>query len=246
MKWLAAILLAFLAFPALAQRVPVAEGEVVWARYIEPTDRYDHQVFGDAPLWGGLEISVNTCIGCAGFRMADIIFTLPPDRVFEDLEPRAVDLDGDDYREVVVVETDMARGATLAIYDARGKRAATLPVGQTHRWLAPAGIGDFDGDGHVEIAYVDRPHLARELVFLRYRAGVPTELARAPGFTNHRFGEGEILGGVKSCAGGEALILASADLSRVLSVTLAGGRIVSEDLGPLTSDDDLRLAMVCG
>jgi hypothetical protein len=41
--------------------------------------------------------------------------------------------------------------------------AATPHIGSANRWLAPIGAADLDGDGRVEIAYVDRPHLARTL-----------------------------------------------------------------------------------
>lgn len=231
--------------PVLADEVSLRAGEVVRARLTQPTDRYDHQVFGDLPLWGGMELSVNTCLDCAGQSLTDIAVTLPAGRVFEDIEVRVADLDGDGRTEAVVVETDIARGATLAIYDATGKRAATLPVGQTHRWLAPAGIGDFDGDGRVEIAYVDRPHLARELVFVRYDQGRLTELARSPGYSNHRIGDAMMTGGVQSCAGRDTLILPSGDWSRLMAVRLVAGRIVASDLGPSGNDADMRRALDC-
>jgi len=222
---------------AQAERVPVAQGEVIRATLIDPTDRYDHDILGSLPDWGGLVIKVNTCLECAGFIFADVVVTLPKTRVFEDVEARVADLDGDGRSEVIVVETDMARGATLAIYDATGKRASTKPVGQTHRWLAPAGIGDFDGDGRVEIAYVDRPHLAKELVFLRYADGTLTEIARAPGFANHRIGQEVISGGTLRCDGQDRLIVASGDWSRRLTVRLDGRRITAKDAGPLTGTD---------
>ena len=245
MRWRVALLVALACGPGTAQTVLPGAGEVVRARLTQPTLRYDHQVFGDRPLSGGMKITVNTCIGCAGLQLSEVRITLPPTHVFEDITARVADLDGDGRAEVVVVETDMARGATLAVYDARGKRAATAPVGQTHRWLAPAGIGDFDGDGRVEIAYVDRPHLARELVFLRYDAGTLTELFRAPGYTNHRFGEAEIQGGVRSCAGQDEVVLASGDWRRVVAVRRAAAGVVARDLGPFTADADLRAALQC-
>ena len=85
---------------------------------------------------------------------------------------------------VTLGTNDLARGAALAIYDAQGLRAATPFIGQPHRWLAPAAIGDLDGDGRVEIAYVDRPHLRRELVFVRLEGDRVVEIARQAGLTN--------------------------------------------------------------
>lgn len=216
-----------LAAPLVAEPVSIDQSEVVRARLTDPTDRYDHRVLGDQPLWGGLEITVNSCIGCARPRLVDLKLALPQDRVFEDIEARIVDLDGDGLAEVLVVETEIARGATLAVYDARGRRAATKPVGQTHRWLAPAGVGDFDGDGRIEIAYVDRPHLARELVFVRLEGDTLRELARVKGLTNHRIGDTFISGGSRNCGAGDEVIVASADWTRIVAVTLGGAR----DLG---------------
>ena len=73
------------------------------------------------------------------------------------------DIDGDGMAEVVVVETDISKGARLSEYSKDGVVATTPYIGQTHRWLAPIGFADFDGDGRIEIAYIDRPHLAKLL-----------------------------------------------------------------------------------
>jgi hypothetical protein len=203
---------------------PVAAQGITSADLILPTDRYGHAVLGDALEWGGLEM---TQVDGTRLRV-----TLPPARVFEDITARVADLDGDGAAEVLVVETDIATGASLAVYDATGKRAATPHIGQTNRWLAPAGWGDFDGDGQIEIAYVDRPHLARELVFVRLTGNRLTEIARAPGFTNHRIGDRTIAGGTRRCGGHDVLVIASGDWSRSLGVRLGPRGITVADLGP--------------
>ena len=122
---------------------------IVGAAYEAPTDRYAHGILCDAIEWGALRITTDS---------RSLVFTLPPDRVFEDTAPRLIDLDGDGVDEVVVVETLNTAGAQLAIYDATGKIAATPHIGRTNRWLAPIGAADLDGDGRIEIAYIDRPH----------------------------------------------------------------------------------------
>lgn len=165
--------------------------------------------------------------------------------MFEDVTARLADLDGDGAPEVVVVETDIALGAALAVYDARGKRAATDFIGQTHRWLAPAGIGDFDNDGRVEIAYVDRPHLLRDLVFVRLDGARLTEIARLPGLTNHQIGDSKIWGGTKSCAGRDSLIVASGNWERMIEVQLGPKGAALTDLGPLRRKADLTKATRC-
>ena len=129
-----------LAALALVVAGPVlAEDQIVAVELAEPTTRYDHAVLGDTVEWGALRLTM------AEGTMR--LIRLPQTRVFEDVTARLADLDGDGQPEVVVVETDMARGGMLAVFDADGRRAATAPFGQTHRWVAPAGIGDLDGDG---------------------------------------------------------------------------------------------------
>ena len=43
--------------------------------------------------------------------------------------------------EVIVVESDMSRGARLAIYDTVGLVSSTDFIGTPNRWLAPVGSG---------------------------------------------------------------------------------------------------------
>ncbi len=223
-------MLAALAGPARAEGVAGAE-------FALPTARYDHGVLGDAIEWGALVLTTE-----GGRRLR---IRLPEDRVFEDVEARVADLDGDGAAEVVVVETDMARGASLAVYDATGRRAATRPIGQRHRWLAPAGIADLDGDGRVEIAYVDRPHLARELVVVRLEGARLVEIARLDGVTNHRIGEPFISGGVRICASGPVLLLADASWRRAVAVRLGPDGLVKRDLGPVPARGGLAASDAC-
>jgi hypothetical protein len=200
------------------------------AELVLPTDRYDHGVLGDALEWGGLRLTISNCPMCS--RIPEpyaVTITLPETRVFEDVEVRLADLTGDQRQEVIVVESDFDLGASLAIYGPEGKIAATPYIGQRNRWLAPAGIADFDGDGRVEIAYVDRPHLLGDLVFVRLEGERLVETQRLPGLSNHRIGDDFISGGVRECGQGAELILASMDWSRVMRVR-AG---VVEDLGPM-------------
>jgi len=101
---LAALAAFLLTFPLRA--------EITGAEFAAPTSRYDHAILGDAIEWGALV-----------FDLADgrrLRVTLPESRVFEDLAPRLQDLDGDGAPEVMVVETDLARGARLSVYGEGG------------------------------------------------------------------------------------------------------------------------------
>ena len=216
--------------------------EIQSARLLVPTDRYDHGVLGDAIEWGTLRLTINLCPPCASIKEATVDHVLPTSRVFEDTTARLADLDGDGRAEVIVVETDLALGASLAVYDTRGKRAATPYIGQTHRWLAPAGTGDFDGDGRIEIAYVDRPHLLRALVFVRLVGDQLIEVARVPDLTNHRIGDANISGGARNCGQGDQVILANANWSRLMAVRIGQPPL---NLGPFSASA-MKRALACG
>jgi len=144
----------WLAGTAVAETPKVTAGGVT-ARFEDPTNRYGHAIMGNLPEWGKL------CLDRAG-KTACV--TLPKTSVFEDITPRLHDLDGDGTPEAVVVESSFTGGAALVVYqlsDTDFTRIATPPIGTRNRWLAPAGIADLDGDGHIELAYIDRPHLAK-------------------------------------------------------------------------------------
>ena len=221
---------------ALTSVTSACSQEMVSASFDAPTDRYRHGILGDAIEWGALSIkSVH----------GESRFVLPLDRVFEDLAPRLVDLDGDGAYEVIVVETSVTLGAQLAVYDHTGKIAETPHIGRTNRWLAPIGAADLDGDGVIEVAYVDRPHLAKTLRVWRFEDGELVHAADLGGVTNHRIGEDHISGGIRDCGTGPEMITASADWSQIMATTLADGvlssRVIGMNEGPSSFDD----AMAC-
>ncbi len=209
---------------------------IVSAEFAAPTDRYAHGILGDAVEWGVLEIMTKT-----GVQR----FTLPQDRVFEDVAPRLFDVDLDGKPEVIVVETQVSAGAQLAIYDATGKIAATLHIGQTNRWLAPIGAADLDGDGVIEIAYIDRPHLARILRVWRFSDGKLVPVADLPGLTNHRIAEADIAGGIRDCGNGPEMITANADWTKVMATVLVQGRLDTRDIGPHVDRGSFASALAC-
>ncbi|WP_281994801.1 FG-GAP repeat domain-containing protein [Ruegeria faecimaris] len=200
----------------LTGHVPLALAETVpAARFTEPTTRYAHGVLGDNIEYGALELTTQS---------GNVTIRLPSDRVFEDLAPRLVDVDQDGTPEVIVIESQDQTGAQLAIYDARGDKIAATPhIGTRFRWLAPVGAADLDGDGNIEIAYVDRPHLAKTLRIWRFVDGELIQIAALPGLTNHRIGEGFITGGLRDCGNGPELVVASADWREIVSIRFDNG-----------------------
>lgn len=201
--------------------VPAVAGGVTDASFAAPTDRYPHAVLGDALEWGALELRG------PGTRVE---LRLPDERVFEDLAPRLADVDGDGDLEAIVVESHARLGARLAVYDTRGLVAATPFIGTRFRWLAPFAWEDLDGDGRVELAYIDRPHLAKVLRVWRYEGGTLREIARLDGLTNHRIGEDFISGGVRDCGTGPEMVLAEGGWQRLVAVRLQEGRLRAKPL----------------
>ncbi len=179
--------------PALRPQPPgalpdgrIAEGKRDIARVwlAGPTDRYRHGVLGDAIEAGSLVVERRD-----GRR--DTV-TLEADAVFEDLEPRIVDLDGDGRERIVVVKSYLRGGSALAVIGERDGAfaivAETPPIGTPNRWLNPAGIADFDGDGRADIAVVRMPHAAGVLELWSWRDGQLQRTSEHGDVSNHAIG----------------------------------------------------------
>ncbi len=230
---------------ALAAPFPVAslaQTADVSARFAEPTTRYAHGVLGDAIEYGALEISAPTSKGAR----KTVTVRLPDARVFEDIAPRLVDVTGDGQPEVVVVETLMDKGAQLAIYDSKGRKLAATPhIGQRNRWLAPIGAADFDGDGHIEIGYIDRPHLAKTLRLWRFKNGKLHEVAALEGLTNHKIGWDFIASGLRDCGAGPEMITADAAWKHIMATRFDGKTVAARRVAAYTGPDSIQRALSC-
>ncbi len=203
-------------------------GGIVAAEYGDPTTRYPHGALGDTEEHASLAVRL-----ADGRRLAA---RFPDTLVFEDTAPRLADLDGDGGNEVIVVESHERQGARLAVWglvDGRfTRRAATPFIGRRFRWLAPIGAADLDGDGRMEIAYVETPHLGKTLKIVRLEGDRLVPVAEAKGFTNHRFGDPFIQGRIARCDGRPTILTASADWTRIRGATLADDRLSVRDVGP--------------
>lgn len=219
--------------------VPAAAEVIVGAYFEGPTTRYAHGVLGDAVEFSILVIETEDWSHRVRYRAE-----LPMDHVFEDIEPRLWDITGDSTPEVVVIETDMALGGSLAVYNETGKIAETPHIGRSNRWLAPIGAADLDGDGRIEVAFIDRPHLAKVLRVFEWDGDNLVLDGEIAGLTNHRIGEDFISGGFRDCGRGPELVTADADWSDVMATTMQGGVLKTRSLGAFSASS-LAAALDC-
>lgn len=218
---------------AAAERcVTGQDGRIAKVCYENVTGRapYGHGVLGGTPEW--VVLVVHATQGPAATTPPTHLL---PRHVFEDIAPRLVDLDGDGADEIVAVQSSFENGARLVVLALSGdgritERAATPYIGTRFRWLAPIGAADLDGDGLVEIAYIDRPHLAKRLRIWRFTNGALEHVIDAQGLTNHRIGEDFITGGIRDCGDGPEMLVADANWRNVMAVRFDGASVRTKPL----------------
>ncbi|MEM6712469.1 MAG: VCBS repeat-containing protein [Pseudomonadota bacterium] len=156
-------------------------GDVAAAWYTEPTTRYAHAILGDAIEAGTLTVRLS--------NGAQTSLALPPSEVFEDRIPYLADLDRDGRTEIITIRASARAGAAVTVYGVRGEALVELGttrfIGTPNRWLNIAGIADYLGRGHLQIAFVETPHIGGTLKLATFgRSGLQV-VAQARGFSNH-------------------------------------------------------------
>ena len=214
------------------------------AWYDGATTRYAHGVLGDAIEAG--ELYVKTANG------KTVSLILDAQHVFEDIAPRLADMDGDGQDEVITIRSHQNKGGQIAVYGITASQpnqlslvASTPYIGQSYRWLAPVGIADFNNDGAMDIAYIDRPHLAKILRVWSYAPTGLKQIAQKQGLTNHRIGDDFISGGVSLCDDLPAMLTVDSSWSRILKTSFTDGRLLSEDIGSYVSPASFNSALNC-
>jgi hypothetical protein len=216
-----------IAAPSLPDQLPhsrVAHGarDLARAWLAAPTRRYRHAVLGDN--LEAAELRAQTRSG----RI--LVATLPDDCVFEDLVPRLVDLDADGRDEVVVVQSCQSTGAMITVWgEANGglaRRAAGGAIGTAHRWLNPIGFGDFNGDGRLEIAIVQTPHIGGIVKIYRLDGATLALVAERGHYSTHAPGSTELgLGQVFRLGRTDALLVPNQERDHLVVLALRDGRL---------------------
>ncbi len=171
---------------AVADSVVTADG-TTRAWLTGATERYRHGILGDATEAATLTMQQGDA--------QPVSFVLPPDSVFEDLRVRLVDLNDDSAVEAIVVRSYINAGSALAVFSLFDGQVGLLdeapPIGRPSRWLNPAGAADFDGDGAIEVAYVETPHIGGTLRYFELTPDGLVQDAAVSGFSNHAIGSRE-------------------------------------------------------
>jgi len=204
--------------------IAVGNNDIALAWLAGATDRYPHGVLGDK-----LEAS---SVRVLTADRTPLEFVLREDSVFEDLTPRLIDVDHDGRDEILLVRSHQEAGASLLLLGIRGNRLVRLAesqaIGTPNRWINPIGAADFDGDGQIEIAAVETPHIGGHLLIYKIEGRRLREVARFAGYSNHILGSTELGMSAVFDVNGDGIpdiVLPTQDRREIRALTFAKGNL---------------------
>ena len=204
--------------------IAVGNNDIALAWFAGGTERYPHGVLGD-------RIEASALRALTADR-TPVDFVLREDSVFEDLTPRLVDVDGDGRDEILVVRSHREAGASLLLLGLRGNRLVRLAesqaIGTPNRWINPIGAADFDGDGQIEIAAVETPHIGGHLLIFEIEGRRLREVARFAGYSNHVIGSTELAMSAVFDVNGDGvpdIVLPTQNRRELQALTFANGNL---------------------
>ncbi len=129
----------------------------------QPSNRYDHGIFGDQVEASGFAIidaTTKNLVQEAVVAQKDVI---------ESLQALWIDWDQDGTKEIILTLSNNETGARLAVVDETGKLLAEgEPLGQNHRWRHALTVGAFSSTGKLELAEITTPHIGGNLQFVEW------------------------------------------------------------------------------
>ncbi|VAW21185.1 hypothetical protein MNBD_ALPHA12-2094 [hydrothermal vent metagenome] len=223
-------------------RIATGQKDIASAWLIAPTTRYPHFIIGSKYEPSGLRVKL------ANGKVLTLM--LDKDQVFEDRTPRLADLNGDGRDEIILVLTSLTKGASLAAYSVAGDKlvltAKTDFIGRAFRWLNPAGIADYDGDGRLDVALVQKPHLVKRLEMWSLEDGKFVRSQSIDDVSNHRINSKNTDMAASADFNGDGIVdlaILSGNYTKVRVFSFAGGR--AKEIGrfdlPAPADGDFTL-----
>lgn len=205
-------------------RLTIGSNQIAQVWLGGPTRRYPHGVLGD-----DIEAAV---LGIATDANDVVELRLPDDAVFEDLVPRLVDADGNGKDEIMVVRSTLSGGAALSLYRLHAgelsELASTPPIGRPGRWLNPVGAADLDGNGRLDLIYVETPHIGGKLRVWEIDGNRLQHKDTRPGVSNHAIGSTAIGLHALLDIDGDGLndiVVPDQPRTSLIAFSLAGGRL---------------------
>ena len=207
------------------EQIVMSGDSSTFAQYASPTERYAHGVFGDVIEAGQLIVALD------GVIYEEI---LEETFVYEDLRPRLSDVDGDGVLEIITIRAHVDLGAALVIYkviDGQLVEYTKVPeIGIPNRWLNPVATHDLDGDGQVEIAWIQTPHIGGILKVARFSEGELTVLSETSLYSNHDARDKNLCLSVLTRSGDDIITyVPSQNRDRIVGFSLIDDRLVQRD-----------------